>query len=142
MIQFYVARVLAYLAARMVIPAVWWYSPKTFIPLIEFNGGLVERVLRYLTDAAPKPLGDIAREVLWLADKAATAIQWVVRWRTTPEVRDHVEVLAKAFFTPGGWLMVAQVTFIIFVMIRIWRNLRERSALRKWRRSERKEPTF
>ena len=142
MLQFYIARVAAYFVARMVIPAVWWFWPTSFLPLINFNGWWVRRALDSLIAAAPKPWGTIAREFLWLVDKAGDLIQWVVHWRTAPEVKDHVEVLLKAFFTPGGWLMVLQITLVIFVMIRVRQWMRRRRTSRTRDCAEQERPAL
>lgn len=142
MLHFYFARVLAYFAARMVIPAIWWFKPRTLLPLVDFNGWWVKWLLNSLVAAAPQPWNTIAQHFLYVTGKVGDFIQLTLRWYVSVEVRDHVEVLAKAFFTPGGWLMIAQLTLIIFVMIRVWRRMRKRRALHKWGRAERKELTF
>jgi hypothetical protein len=134
MLRFYIAKVLAYLAARMVLPAVWWFSPKSLTRWIDFNGWWVKALLDYAIASASPPWSTIAREFLWVTDKVGSFIQFTLRWRVGPAVRDHVEVLAKAFFTPGGWLMVAQLTFGIFLMIRMFQFIRKRRRASKEKR--------
>ncbi len=142
MLQFYLARVAAYTIARLIIPTVWWFSPNSLKPLIEFNGWWVRVGMDYLIASAPAQVGKIVSYILVFTDKVGALIQWTLRWYVAPEMKDRVEVLAKAFFTPGGWVMVAQLTFIVFVMIRVARFALWRYGLHKWRRAERKEPTF
>lgn len=139
MLQYYVARVLSYLVARMAIPTIWWFWPKSLLPIIEFNGWWMRMGLDYLVASAPKQVGTIARFILVFTDKVGTLIQWTLRWYVSPDVKDHVEVLAKAFFTPGGWLMVAQLTFVIFLVTRLTQVIRRRRRASRVRRAAYKE---
>lgn len=135
MLKFYIARVLAYLAARMAIPTIWYFKPRLFLPWIEFNGYWMGRALEYLVGAVSPQWSSPIRSFLWLIGRVEKLILFLVQWRTDKAMRDHVEVLAKAFFTPGGWLLVAQLTFVIFVMIRVWQYLRKRRRARRVERA-------
>jgi hypothetical protein len=142
MLQFYVARVFSYLVARMILSAVWLFQPKLLTRWIEFNGWWVRKAMDYGIAEAQEPWKKIIRSVLWATDKVGDSIQLFLRWRVSADVRDHVEVLAKAFFTPGGWLMLGELTFVIFTVTRVWQTLRRRRrARRKAERAASKEKT-
>ena len=136
MLRFYIPRVLAYVEARLIILAVWWFSPQSLLPVIDWNGSMTRGALDYLVAVVAPPWDDYVREFLYITDKVGDLIQLWVHWYVSAEIRDHVEVLARAFFTPGGWLILVQLTLIIFVMIRVRRAMFERYALRKRRRAE------
>lgn len=100
--------------------------PKSLLPWIKFNGWWMDRALNYAISEAPQSLGRLAREALWLIGKAQDFIQWFVRMRTAAWARDHVEVLATAILTPGGWLMLGQFSGLIVLAVFLIRLMRER----------------
>lgn len=138
-LQFYLTRLAAYLLARLILPLIWWYKPRWLLPWIDGNGWWMGHMLDYAVARAPRGVSEVAGAILWFSAKVGDLVQWYVRWRVDESVRDHVEVLAKAFFTPGGWMMLAQLTGIIFVLIRLRRRILDRRrSLRKEERKRRK----
>src|SRR5262245_38876979 len=127
MLSYWITRMVAYAFACLTIPTVWYFYPKALLPIINFNGWWVNKLVLYLMAHLPPEFSRALKGYLYLTEKMESIIQWILRWHVAPDVRVHVEVLAKAFLTLGGWLMLGQLTFVIFVLIRIVRWSYKRS---------------
>ncbi len=142
MLRFYLTRAFAFFVAWTIIPTMWWFSPRSLLPVIEWNGNVVRQAISYLVETVPAPRNDVLRNLLTIIDKVGEVVQWGVYWYVPSEDREHVEVLAKAFFTPGGWLMITELILFISVMIWVRRGIHKRQKLRKRSRALHNEQTL
>ncbi|OGC87001.1 hypothetical protein A3D70_02065 [Candidatus Adlerbacteria bacterium RIFCSPHIGHO2_02_FULL_54_18] len=139
--RLYFTRVAAHFAALMVMPLLWWYWSKSLLWVIRWNtwaiGWLIQKGVLLIPDPDAR---HYATRVLELSDMLGRAIR--AGLTLVPiEYRDQVEVLARVRYEPGGWLMVGQLSLILFF---VWRLLTRPRRVRKFRKEPpsylRKEP--
>lgn len=130
MFKFYFARVLAHLAALMVVPVLWWYAPKSLLVVIKFNTMVMNEVVHAGVRLIPDPtVQHIAKRVLQVGDTMARMLRAGLSL-VPVEYRDQVEVLARVRYEPGGWMMIGELG-LIFFGIWLWLRWRRENRIRK-----------
>lgn len=123
MVRYYFARVLAHFCALMLVPALWWYTPKVLLAIIRMNTAAMNWVIHLGVGFIPDPTAQhYAIRILQIGDTVSRMLRAGLAL-VPVEYRDQVEVLARVRYEPGGWLMIGQITTVFFIT---WLCLRRR----------------
>jgi hypothetical protein len=95
--------------AAILVFWVSWNVPWLVAPLVVANNWWAQGMLDFAIARAPYPISWMADWILWGFNKLQDLVVWMAKRRSPAQYREHITLIGKMYFQPGGLALISEV---------------------------------